>query len=243
MYSRWLKFSGISRVAVLTGEGRLFCAGADLKEYVCAAFFFHSHCPYYSLHIGQIENTFKLIFPFLKPLWYLFFHGNSCFMFFFSFCRWNKDEQAGRSTNRQRIADNKDGFGSVSRRQSNKPIIAAVNGGAYGGGMEIVVNCDLVVTEEHAKFGFTEVSRGVVVTQGAIPRLIRIAGHQVSCEFLSFFIWHLFFSVVRLSPGERASHRYLTYLFWFLKFQSRVILTPNVPYLSFFFSSAPLNCY
>jgi len=79
--------------------------------------------------------------------------------------------------------------------------------------MEIVVNCDLVVTEEHAKFGFTEVSRGVVVTQGAIPRLIRIAGHQVSCEFLSFFIWHLFFSVVRLSPGERASHRYLTYLF------------------------------
>ena len=97
------------------------------------------------------------------------------------FCRWNADEQAGRSTNRRRIATNMDGFGSVSRRQSSKPLIAAVNGGAYGGALEMVVNSDLVVTEESAKFGFPEVSRGVMASQGAIPRLTRITGHQVSC--------------------------------------------------------------
>jgi len=122
-----------------------------------------------------------------------------------SLCRWNKAEQAGRPTDRQRIADNKDGFGSISRRQSNKPIIAAVNGGAYGGGMEIVVNCDLVVAEEHAKFGFTEVKRGVVVTQGALPRLIRIAGHQVSCGFPLFFWRPSFLLYDFLSPWCRAS--------------------------------------
>lgn len=43
----------------------------------------------------------------------------------------------------------------------------------------MVVNCDLVVAEEHARFGFPEVTRGVLASQGAIPRLIRIAGHQV----------------------------------------------------------------
>jgi len=46
----------------------------------------------------------------------------------------------------------------------------------------MVVNCDLVVAEERAKFGFTEVARGVMASQGAIPRLIRIAGHQRASE-------------------------------------------------------------
>jgi len=72
------------------------------------------------------------------------------------------------------------GFGSISRRQSTKPIIAAVNGGAYGGGMEIVLNCDLVVAGEDAKFALPEVKRGVVAIQGGIPRLTQVAGHQVS---------------------------------------------------------------
>jgi len=58
------------------------------------------------------------------------------------------------------------GFASLSRRQMSKPIIAAVNGGAYGGGMEIVLNCDLVVASEDAKFALPEVKQGVVAAQG-----------------------------------------------------------------------------
>jgi len=61
------------------------------------------------------------------------------------------------------------GFGSVSRRYSlNKPIIAAVNGGAFGGGTEMVLNCDIVIAEENAKFAFSEVKRGVIAAAGGI---------------------------------------------------------------------------
>ena len=45
-------------------------------------------------------------------------------------------------------------------------MIAAVNGGTYGGGTELVLNCDLVVASEGAKFGLPEVKRGVLAAQG-----------------------------------------------------------------------------
>ena len=70
-------------------------------------------------------------------------------------------------------------FGSLSTRHSNKTLIAAVNGFAFGGGVEIIVNLDIVIASEKATFGFPEPRVGVVVASGAIPRIIRIAGHQV----------------------------------------------------------------
>lgn len=45
-------------------------------------------------------------------------------------------------------------------------MIAAVNGGAHGGGTEIVLNCDIIVASEDAKFALPEVKRGVVAVQG-----------------------------------------------------------------------------
>jgi len=61
------------------------------------------------------------------------------------------------------------GFGSISRRHIlNKPIIAAVNGGAFGGGTEMILNCDIVIAEENAKFGLPEVKRGVIAAAGGI---------------------------------------------------------------------------
>lgn len=71
----------------------------------------------------------------------------------------------------------------LSRRKGKKPIIAAVNGLALGGGTEFAVNCDLVVASEKAEFGLPEVTRGVAPFAGALPRLIRSIGLQRASEF------------------------------------------------------------
>ncbi len=47
-----------------------------------------------------------------------------------------------------------------------KPLIAAVNGAAVGGGLELVLACDLVVAAEHARFGLPEVRRGLYAAGG-----------------------------------------------------------------------------
>lgn len=59
------------------------------------------------------------------------------------------------------------GFGYVSRRpQGTKPIIAAINGITFGGGLEMVLNCDIVIASEKAKFGFVETKNGLVAIHG-----------------------------------------------------------------------------
>jgi len=70
------------------------------------------------------------------------------------------------------------GFGGISLRQGKKPIVAAVNGPAYGGGCEMVVNCDLVIADADATFSLPEVRRGVTPFGGALPRLVRTVGRQ-----------------------------------------------------------------
>ncbi|KAF7197580.1 Mevalonyl-coenzyme A hydratase sidH [Pseudocercospora fuligena] len=75
------------------------------------------------------------------------------------------------------------GVEALSNRRGKKPIIAAVNGLALGGGCENVLNCDIVIAAEHAKFGLVEVKRGLAAYSGALPRLIRIVGLQRASEF------------------------------------------------------------
>ena len=58
------------------------------------------------------------------------------------------------------------GFAGLVRREFPKPIIAAVNGAAMGGGFEIVLACDLVVAAEHARFALPEVTRGLMAASG-----------------------------------------------------------------------------
>lgn len=63
------------------------------------------------------------------------------------------------------------GFAGVVRRDFGKPIVAAVNGAALGGGFEIVLACDLVVAAESTRFGLPEVTRGLIAASGGLVRL------------------------------------------------------------------------
>ena len=65
-----------------------------------------------------------------------------------------------------------------------KPVIAAVNGFALGGGFELALACDLRVCSDNAKFGLPEVSLGILPGAGGLYRLQRIAGLGVAKEMI-----------------------------------------------------------
>ncbi|KAF3026551.1 hypothetical protein E8E14_013936 [Neopestalotiopsis sp. 37M] len=123
---KWLDLEPNLSVAVITGTGRAFSAGADLKE-------------------------------------------------------WN-NSMSDDADPKSRMG-NAPAFKPLSRRLGKKPVIAAVNGLAMGGGCEFIVNCDLVVAAEDAYFGLPEVKRGLAPIGGALPRLIRTIGLQRASEF------------------------------------------------------------
>ncbi len=100
------------RAIVVTGTGRAFCAGADLKELA------HGR----SIHAEG------------HPEW---------------------------------------GFAGLVQHWIDKPVIAAVNGFAMGGGTEIALACDLAVAADTAKFGLPEVKRGLYAAAGGVIRLQR----------------------------------------------------------------------
>lgn len=112
------------RVAVLTGAGRAFCAGADLKA------------------VAAGER--------LVPKEY-----------------------------------RQSGFGGFLRLGLlSKPMIAAVNGFALGGGTEIALACDLVVISEEAKLGLPEVKRGIIAAGGGLTRLPRQIPQKLAAEMV-----------------------------------------------------------
>ncbi|KIW27256.1 uncharacterized protein PV07_07012 [Cladophialophora immunda] len=123
----WYDNEGSLRCCVVTGMGRAFCAGADLKE-------------------------------------------------------WNESNaRRAAGGDGQRVMPSS-GFGAVSRRAGKKPVIGAVNGLAFGGGMEMVANMDLVVAAQSAQFALPEVKRGVVAIAGALPRIMRTLGRPRAME-------------------------------------------------------------
>lgn len=63
------------------------------------------------------------------------------------------------------------GFGGIARRDFPKPLIAAVNGSALAGGLELMLACDLVVAADHATFGIPEAKRGLLAAGGGLVRL------------------------------------------------------------------------
>jgi methylglutaconyl-CoA hydratase len=110
------------RVIALTGKGRAFCAGADLK----------SGGP------GGAEGGENPFVEILKLLW-----------------------------------------------EGPKPVIGAVNGAAFGGGLGLVAACDITVAADTAKFAFSEVRVGVIPAMISVVVIPKIGVHQTMRLFLT----------------------------------------------------------
>ena len=76
------------------------------------------------------------------------------------------------------------GYLGLIRRHRTKPLIAAVEGFAVGGGMELVLCCDLVVASRGASFGLPEVKRGLMPDYGGAFRSARVLPVNVAREML-----------------------------------------------------------
>ncbi len=74
------------------------------------------------------------------------------------------------------------GFAGFVQREREKPIIAAVEGAALAGGLEICLACDLIVASTVAKFGIPEVKRNLVAAAGGLFRLGRKVPLSVAME-------------------------------------------------------------
>jgi enoyl-CoA hydratase len=103
------------RVGVLTGAGKGFCAGMDLKAFLA----------------GDSPSTAR-------------------------------------------------GFGGVTRTPPKKPLIAAVEGFAVAGGLELALACDLIIAARDAKFGIPEPKHGLVAAAGGLIRLPRRIPYHVA---------------------------------------------------------------
>jgi enoyl-CoA hydratase/carnithine racemase len=109
-------------VAILTGSGKAFCSGADLKTFI--------------------------------PKW----------------------EKANMLDIRRNVPTGIGGGITRGQHLITKPIIAAINGHAIGGGFELALACDIRIASEKAKFGVFEVRYGLHQGDGGIVRLVAIAG-------------------------------------------------------------------
>jgi enoyl-CoA hydratase len=74
------------------------------------------------------------------------------------------------------------GFAGIVRRGPQKPLIAAVEGFALAGGLEVALACDMIVAAKGARLGIPEVKRGLVAAGGGLLRLPRRIPYHLAME-------------------------------------------------------------
>ncbi len=88
---------------------------------------------------------------------------------------------AGR---RHEMYTERGGFAGITSRTRVKPLVAAVDGPAMAGGLELVLACDLVVASTAARFGLPEVRRSLVAAGGGLFRTGRVLPEAVAMRML-----------------------------------------------------------
>jgi enoyl-CoA hydratase len=126
----WDAFAGDDGLdlAIVTGMGAAFCAGADLKSWI--------------------------------PKW----------------------DGADAGAPRRNAAMGLAGGITRGRHRLTKPIIAAINGHALGGGFELALACDIRIAADSASFGVFEVRHGLHQGDGGLVRLVAVAGVGVALD-------------------------------------------------------------
>jgi crotonobetainyl-CoA hydratase len=90
------------------------------------------------------------------------------------------------------------GFAGLTENWNlNKPVIAALNGLAIGGGFELAMACDLIIAADNVEFGLPEMPLGIVPDAGALQRLPRRIPHNIAMEM---------FLLGRRMSAEEAAH-------------------------------------
>ena len=74
------------------------------------------------------------------------------------------------------------GFGGITQKGPVKPLIAAVEGYALAGGMELMISCDLIVAHKDSKFGIPEAKRGLAAAAGGLMKLPSLIPPKIAME-------------------------------------------------------------
>ncbi|HTU96182.1 MAG TPA: crotonase/enoyl-CoA hydratase family protein [Solirubrobacteraceae bacterium] len=74
------------------------------------------------------------------------------------------------------------GFAGITQRAADKPLIAAIEGFAVAGGLEVALCCDLIVAARGARLGIPEVKRSLVAAGGGLLRLPRMLPRNIAME-------------------------------------------------------------